>query len=110
MDQRRWRRFLANSFDESASRLRRPLCIAVGARMTLVPSAPSAATLARHTASPPPPSRTPAGLRASSRHASIAPRTTEGSDPAFLRLCHFTHLPALLEGSPGFVPAPRLSR
>src|SRR5262249_24751668 len=28
MDQRRWWRFLANSFDESASRLRRPLCIA----------------------------------------------------------------------------------
>src|SRR5688572_956431 len=34
------------------------------------------ATFSAHTASPPPPSRTPAGPRASSRHASIAPRTT----------------------------------
>src|SRR6476646_7838722 len=33
-------------------------------------------TFSAHTASPPPPSRTPAGSRASSRHASITPRTT----------------------------------
>jgi hypothetical protein len=34
-----------------------------------------------HTASPPPPSRTPAGSRASSRYASIAPRTTSARGP-----------------------------
>src|SRR5207249_1026040 len=34
-----------------------------------------------HTASPPPPSRTPAGSRASSRHASTAPRTTSDGLP-----------------------------
>src|SRR5438874_6092110 len=39
------------------------------------------ATFSAHTASPPPPSRTPAGLRASSRHASIAPRTTSARGP-----------------------------
>src|SRR5439155_1299552 len=33
-------------------------------------------TFSAHTASPPPPSRTPAGSRTSSRYASIAPRTT----------------------------------
>src|SRR6267154_6625133 len=39
------------------------------------------ATFSAHTASPPPPSRTPAGSRASSRHASIAPRTTSARGP-----------------------------
>jgi hypothetical protein len=39
------------------------------------------ATVSAHTASPPPPSRTPAGSRASSRHASIAPRTTSAHGP-----------------------------
>src|SRR5258707_2178774 len=39
------------------------------------------ATFSAHTASPPPPSRTPAGSRASSRHASIAPRTTSAHGP-----------------------------
>ena len=39
------------------------------------------ATFSAHTASPPPPSRTPAGSRASSRRASIAPRTTSARDP-----------------------------
>src|SRR5690242_14244111 len=39
------------------------------------------ATFAAHTASPPPPSRTPAGSRASSRCTSIAPRTTSGHGP-----------------------------
>ena len=39
------------------------------------------ATFAAHTASPPPPSRTPAGSRASSRRASIAPRTTWAHGP-----------------------------
>src|SRR2546429_4506316 len=39
------------------------------------------ATFSAHTASPPPPSRTPAGSRASSRHASIAPRTTPARGP-----------------------------
>src|SRR6185312_10356632 len=34
-----------------------------------------AATFWAHTASPPPPSRTPAGSRASSRQASVAPQT-----------------------------------
>src|SRR5712692_10246557 len=39
------------------------------------------ATFSAHTASPPPPGRTPAGSRASSRHASIAPRTTSAHGP-----------------------------
>src|SRR5262249_5622843 len=39
------------------------------------------ATFSAHTASPPPPSRTPAGSRASSRYASIAPRTTSARGP-----------------------------
>src|SRR5437867_9236099 len=39
------------------------------------------ATFSAHTALPPPPSRTPAGSRASSRHASIAPRTTSARGP-----------------------------
>src|ERR687887_321532 len=39
------------------------------------------ATFSAHTASPPPPSRTPAGSRASSRYASIAPRTTSAHGP-----------------------------
>src|SRR6266550_8165540 len=39
------------------------------------------ATFWAHTASPPPPSRTPAGSRASSRDASIAPRTTSAHGP-----------------------------
>src|SRR6266446_2718068 len=39
------------------------------------------ATFSAHTASPPPPSRTPAGSRASSRHASIVPRTTSARGP-----------------------------
>jgi len=39
------------------------------------------ATFSAHTASPPPPSRTPAGSRASSRHAAIAPRTTSAHGP-----------------------------
>ena len=39
------------------------------------------AIVSAHTASPPPPSRTPAGSRASSRHASIAPRTTSARGP-----------------------------
>src|SRR5262249_35293867 len=39
------------------------------------------ATFSAHTASPPPRSRTPAGPRASSRHASIAPRTTSAHGP-----------------------------
>src|SRR4029453_11758055 len=39
------------------------------------------ATFSAHTASPPPPSRTPAGSRASSRQASIAPRTTSAHGP-----------------------------
>src|SRR4029453_9761038 len=39
------------------------------------------ATFSAHTASPPPPSRTPAGSRASSRHASLTPRTTSGHGP-----------------------------
>src|SRR5215213_5498767 len=39
------------------------------------------ATPEAHTASPPPPSRTPAGSRASNRHASIAPRTTSAHGP-----------------------------
>src|ERR1041385_6801815 len=38
-------------------------------------------TFSAHTASPPPPSRTPAGLRASSREASIAPRITSARGP-----------------------------
>src|SRR5437867_13080563 len=41
----------------------------------------SMATFSVHTASPPPPSRTPAGSRASSRHTSIAPRTTSAHGP-----------------------------
>jgi hypothetical protein len=45
------------------------------------------ATFSAHTASPPPPSRTPAGSQASSRHASIAPRTTSARGPlAWLQL------------------------
>src|SRR5579862_4490599 len=39
------------------------------------------ATFSAHTASPPHPNRTPAGSRASSRHASIAPRTTLAHGP-----------------------------
>src|SRR5580692_9703790 len=39
------------------------------------------AIFSAHTASPPPPSRTPAGSRAPSRHASIAPRTTSARGP-----------------------------
>jgi hypothetical protein len=39
------------------------------------------ATFLAHSASPPPPRRTPAGLRASSRHASIARRTTSVHGP-----------------------------
>jgi hypothetical protein len=39
------------------------------------------ATVSAHTAAPPPQSRTPAGSRASSRHASIAPRTTSAHGP-----------------------------
>jgi hypothetical protein len=39
------------------------------------------ATFSAHTASPPPPSRTPADSRASSRHALIAPRTTSARGP-----------------------------
>src|SRR5262245_14140272 len=39
------------------------------------------ATFSAHTASPPPPSRTPAGSRASSRYASTAPRTTSARGP-----------------------------
>src|SRR5262249_13798913 len=39
------------------------------------------ATFSAHTASPQPPSRAPAGSRASSRHASIAPRTTSAHGP-----------------------------
>src|SRR5260221_57422 len=39
------------------------------------------ATFSARTASPLPPSRTPAGSRASSRHASIAPRTTSARGP-----------------------------
>jgi NAD(P)-dependent dehydrogenase (short-subunit alcohol dehydrogenase family) len=39
------------------------------------------ATFSAHTASPPPQSQTPAGPRASSRHASIAPRTTSARGP-----------------------------
>src|SRR5215471_4535456 len=39
------------------------------------------AIFSAHTASPPPPSRTPAGSRASSRHASIARRTTSARGP-----------------------------
>src|SRR5258707_11671351 len=39
------------------------------------------ATLSAYSASPPPPSRIPAGSRASSRHASIAPRTTSAHGP-----------------------------
>src|SRR5207247_9668360 len=44
-------------------------------------SASPMATFSAHTASPPPPSRTPADLRDSSRHASIAPRTTSARGP-----------------------------
>src|SRR3982074_2219349 len=39
------------------------------------------ATFSARSASLPPPSRTPAGLRASSRHVSIAPRTTSAHGP-----------------------------
>src|SRR6266404_4820975 len=39
------------------------------------------AIFSAHTASPPPPSRTPAGSRASSRYASTAPRTTSARGP-----------------------------
>src|SRR6195256_5528865 len=39
------------------------------------------ATFSAHTASPPPPSRTPARSRASGRHASIAQRTTSARGP-----------------------------
>jgi len=39
------------------------------------------ATFSTRTASPPPPSRTPAGSRASSRHASIVRRTTSARGP-----------------------------
>ncbi len=39
------------------------------------------ATFSAHTASPPPPSRTPAGSRASSRHTSRVPRTTSARGP-----------------------------
>ncbi|ADO70199.1 Monooxygenase, FAD-binding protein [Stigmatella aurantiaca DW4/3-1] len=39
------------------------------------------ATFSAHTASPPPPSRTPADSRASSQHASIAPRTRSAHGP-----------------------------
>src|SRR5438132_14250724 len=39
------------------------------------------ATFSARTASPLPPSRTPAGSRASGRHASIAPRTTSARGP-----------------------------
>src|SRR5438067_10934798 len=39
------------------------------------------ATLSAHTASPPPPSQTPAGSRASGRDASIAPRTKSARGP-----------------------------
>src|SRR6476659_9294672 len=39
------------------------------------------ATFSAHTASPPPPSRTPTGSRALGRHASIAPRTTSARGP-----------------------------
>src|SRR5437763_13864989 len=39
------------------------------------------ATFSAHTASPPPPSRTPAGSRASSRYASTTPRTTSARGP-----------------------------
>src|SRR5439155_13786202 len=39
------------------------------------------ATFSAHTASPPPLRRTPAGSRALSRHASIAPRTTSAHGP-----------------------------
>src|SRR5512134_1722214 len=39
------------------------------------------ATFSAHTASPPPPTRTPPGSRASSRYASIAPRTTSAHGP-----------------------------
>src|SRR5207244_2214872 len=46
-----------------------------------VSSSLTMATFSAHTASPPRPSRTPAGSRASSRHASIAPRTTSARDP-----------------------------
>src|SRR5829696_7648847 len=38
-------------------------------------------TFSAHSASPPPPSRTPAGSQASSRYASIAPRTTSAHGP-----------------------------
>src|SRR5687768_11750327 len=41
----------------------------------------SMATFSAHTALPPPRSRTPAGSRASSRYASIAPRTTSAHGP-----------------------------
>jgi hypothetical protein len=39
------------------------------------------ATFSAHTASPPPPSRTPAGSRAATRHTSIAPRTMSVRGP-----------------------------
>jgi hypothetical protein len=50
------------------------------------------AIFSAHIASPPPPSRTPAGSRASSRHASIAPRTTSVRGPLAWAL-HGKHAP-----------------
>ena len=50
-------------------------------RTTWESSTKPMATFSAHTASPPPPSRTPARSRASSRYASITPRTTSAHGP-----------------------------
>src|ERR1700737_1805682 len=64
------------------------------------------ATFSARTASPLPPSRTPAGSRASSRHASITPRTTSARGPRAWdarrrpprRFHHFVRHPAKEKG------------
>jgi len=75
------------------------------------------AIFSAHTASPPPPSRTPAGSRASSRHASIALRTTSARGPrawAAPRIRTHRSIPALPTPAgasrlPRAVPCPTLA-
>src|SRR5262249_51314015 len=55
--------------------------IRAGPLRVVVDVSKNPATFSAHTASPPPPSRTPAGSRASSRHTLIAPRTTSAHGP-----------------------------
>src|SRR5215207_4607665 len=70
-----------NAQNDSYHRFLHRPCPAVATLLQVYFSGCPMTTFSAHTASPPPPSRTPAGSRASSRHASIPPRTTSAHGP-----------------------------